>query len=233
MLSLYPYTPQAMHSQAHEYNPPPHTGLEIYYQDAFLLALNKPSGLLSVPGRGEHKQDSLATRVQLEYPEALPVHRLDMATSGLMLMARNGAIQRRLGLLFEQRRIKKRYIAIVNGKLEHERGEIKLPLIADWSRRPLQRVDHEIGKPAVTTYKLMQYHSENDTTRIELIPETGRTHQLRVHMQAIGHAIVGDRLYATEEVQKKAARLLLHAEMLAFIHPLNGREIEINSEVPF
>ena len=222
-----------MNKHLHEYHPPPHNGLAIIYRDEALLALDKPCGLLSLPGRGEHKQDSLLTRVRLEYPDALAVHRLDMATSGLMLMARNETMQRQLGRLFEQRQIEKRYIAVVAGQLEHERGTIKLPLITDWPRRPLQRVDHEIGKPAVTRYRVLQYHSKDNTTRIELIPKTGRTHQLRVHMQAIGHPILGDQLYAPREIQQKADRLLLHAEILMFEHPMNGKEIEIKSEVPF
>ena len=222
-----------MNSRKHEYNPPPHTGLDIIYLDDSLLVVNKPSGLLSVPGRGEDKKDSLVTRVQHEYPEALPVHRLDMATSGLMLMAKNKEMQGLLGKMFEQRQISKCYMAIIDGRLEQDSGEINLPLITDWPNRPLQKVDHNIGKSALTRYKVLQYDSTNNTSRIELIPETGRTHQLRVHMQAIGHAIVGDRLYAAAEVQKKSDRLLLHAERLTFIHPVNEQEIELISEAPF
>lgn len=215
------------------YTPPANTGLNIIYQDDSLLVLDKPAGLLSVPGRGEEKQDSLATRVQAEYPEALIVHRLDMATSGLMLMARNQDVQRQLSMLFEQRQIDKYYVAIVDGKLEKSGGEIELPLITDWPNRPRQKVDHGIGKPALTSYKVLEYDPDHNSSRIELKPQTGRTHQLRVHMQAIGHTILGDRLYASEKIQGKSPRLLLHASSLDFIHPAMENPLNINCEVPF
>lgn len=216
-----------------QYTPPTNTGLNILYQDDNLLVLDKPAGLLSVPGRGENKQDCLATRVQADYPEALIVHRLDMATSGLMLMARNQDVQRRLSMMFEQRQIGKHYIAIVDGKLEKSSGEIDLPLITDWPNRPRQKVDHGIGKPALTTYKVLEYRSTQNTSRVELSPQTGRTHQLRIHMQAIDHVILGDRLYASEEIQEKSHRLLLHAGSLDFIHPVTHNALSITSEAPF
>lgn len=216
-----------------QYTPPANTGLNILYQDDNLLVLDKPAGLLSVPGRGEDKQDCLATRVQAEYPEALIVHRLDMATSGLMLMARNEAMQRQLSMMFEQRQIHKRYIAIVSGKLEQESGEIDLPLITDWPNRPKQKVDYEIGKPAQTLYNVLEYNHEQNSSRVALSPQTGRSHQLRVHMQAIGHVILGDRLYASEEIQEKSPRLLLHAGSLDFIHPVTQNALSITSDVPF
>lgn len=222
------YNENTMH-----YSPPAHTGLNIIYQDDSLLVLDKPAGLLSVPGRGADKQDCLASRVQAEYPEALIVHRLDMATSGLMLMAHNDAMQRQLSMMFEQRQIDKRYIAIVDGKLEQQSGEVNLPLITDWPNRPMQKVDYVNGKPTLTIFKRMEYNPEQNISRIELKPQTGRTHQLRVHMQSLGHAILGDRLYASTEVQEKSTRLLLHAESLAFIHPATQDALNINSQAPF
>lgn len=215
------------------YHPPPDTGLEIIHLDDHLLVLNKPSGLLSVPGRGEAKQDSLALRVQAEYPEARVVHRLDMATSGLMIMARGPEMERRLQRLFERRAIEKQYQAVVNGRLDPASGSIRLPLITDWPNRPRQRVDHELGKPALTHYRLLEYHPESDSSRVELRPETGRSHQLRVHMLAIGHVILGDGLYAEPGLREKAPRLLLHASDLRFTHPARDFELELHSPVPF
>ncbi|MDH5409060.1 MAG: RluA family pseudouridine synthase [Gammaproteobacteria bacterium] len=215
------------------YTPPAHTELDMIYQDDDLLVVNKPAWLLSVPGRGEDKQDCMLSRVRLEYPEALVVHRLDMATSGLMLLARNKEMQSKLGTLFEKRQIDKRYIAMVDGKLEHQTGEINQPLITDWPNRPKQKIDHDNGKPSLTSYKVLNYNEEQNTSRVELIPKTGRTHQLRVHLQSIGHAIIGDRLYASTEAQKKSERLLLHAVKLSFIHPVTQQELVLNSNAPF
>lgn len=206
---------------------------ELLYQDDALLVLNKPAGLLSVPGRGEDKQDSLSSRVQAAYPEALTVHRLDMSTSGVMLMARGPSIQRYLHRLFEQREVRKKYIAVVEGRLEPEHGEIDLPLIRDWPNRPRQKVDHEQGKPSLTRYRLLKYNAGADTSRVELEPITGRSHQLRVHLQSLGHTILGDLLYGSELVQARAARLLLHAESICFQHPLSGDEVCFSCTVPF
>lgn len=224
-----------MSTDAHAvtYRPPPDTGLEIIHLDEHLLVLNKPSGLLSVPGRGEEKQDSLASRVQAEYPEARVVHRLDMSTSGLMIMARGPEMQRRLQRLFEQRAIEKQYQAIVTGCLDPTSGSIRLPLITDWPNRPRQRIDHERGKPALTHYRLLEYRPESDSSRVELRPETGRSHQLRVHMLAISHVILGDNLYAEPDLREKAPRLLLHASDLRFIHPASGFELKLYSPAPF
>lgn len=216
-----------------DYRPPPDTGLEIIYQDSALLVLNKPSGLLSVPGRGEEKQDSLALRVQAEFPEAQVVHRLDMSTSGLMIMARGSDMQRRLHRQFAERTIGKRYQAVVQGRLDPPSGSIHLPLITDWPNRPRQRVDHERGKPSITHYHLLEYRSETDSSRVELIPETGRSHQLRVHMLAIGHVILGDNLYAEPAIRTKAPRLLLHATALRFSHPETGQILRLESPAPF
>jgi len=215
------------------YLPPANTGLNLIYCDKDLLVVDKPAGLLSVPGRGKDKQDCLATRVQADYPEALIVHRLDMATSGLMLMARDEHMQRQLSRLFEHRLVEKRYIAIVAGKLAKATGEIDLPLITDWPNRPKQKVDYDAGKPALTRYQLLDYNAADDTSRVELKPQTGRTHQLRVHMLQIGHPILGDGLYAPAVCQAKSPRLLLHAESLDFIHPLTHKSLNIKSESPF
>ena len=215
------------------YSPPPFSGLDILYQDDYLLALSKPSGLLSVPGKGEEKQDCLSSRVQQQFPFAVVVHRLDLGTSGVMVMALNKDIQGRLGKLFEQRKVDKRYEAVVTGHLQPESGLIDLPLITDWPNRPKQKVDHETGKPSQTRYRLMDYSDQHDVSRVELLPETGRSHQLRVHMMALGHPILGDELYADPETVAKADRLLLHASCLHFPHPVTEEPITINSEVPF
>lgn len=216
-----------------KYQPPADAGLDIIYQDEALLILEKPSGLLSVPGRGEEKQDSLALRVQARIPDAMIVHRLDMATSGIMVMARGRDMHRTLNRRFQQREIGKRYIAIVDGRPDPPSGTIRLPLITDWPNRPRQKVDHDIGKPSITHYRLLSYQPENHCSRVELIPETGRSHQLRVHMLAIGHVIVGDSLYATPECRQQSPRLLLHACELSLRHPLSGAPMRFQSEPPF
>lgn len=216
-----------------EYKPPPDTGLDILYQDDALLVLEKPSGLLSVPGRGADKQDSLTLRVQAEYPDAINVHRLDMETSGVMVMARNPMVHRQLSRLFQERRVSKHYVAIVDGNLIQTRGEIDLPLITDWPNRPRQIVDHENGKAAKTNFTVIHRNRADNTTRLELRPETGRTHQLRVHLLSIGHAILGDRLYADDNARTRADRLMLHAAGLAFRHPVTMKPLRFASKVPF
>ena len=215
------------------YNPPPDNGLDLLYQDTYLIVVNKPSGLLSVPGRGEDKQDCLSYRVQQLYPEARIVHRLDMPTSGIMLMARDKESQIRLGQLFEQRNISKTYIALVDGQPAPSEGRIELPLICDWPNRPSQMVSFELGKPAQTNYRVFDYDAENDCSRVQLKPLTGRSHQLRVHMQALGHPILGDELYADDNVRDKANRLLLHAETLEFQHPFKNSFIQLSCPTPF
>ncbi len=205
-------------------------GLDIVHLDGSLIAANKPAGLLAVPGRGADKQDCLASRVQAESPDALVVHRLDMATSGLLLFARGIAMQRRLSRMFRERLVAKRYMAVVAGRLELPSGEIDLPLAGDWPNRPKQKVDFAGGKPALTRYRTSGYDSFTDTTRVELEPVTGRTHQLRVHLAAIGHPILGDSLYGSEG---SAGRLLLHASALGLAHPLSGEPLALTSEPPF
>jgi tRNA pseudouridine32 synthase/23S rRNA pseudouridine746 synthase len=199
------------------------------FQDQHLLVINKPAGLLAVPGRGEDKQDCLSTRIQAEFPDALIVHRLDMATSGLLIFARGMAMQRSLSGLFERREIEKQYLAIVAGKLTEMTGEIDLPLGADWEHRPRQRVDFERGKPAQTHFQVLSYDERHDTSRVALMPITGRTHQLRVHLLAIGHPILGDSLYGGREAQ----RLHLHAAALCFNHPQTGDVLTVRCAPSF
>ncbi len=216
-----------------KYKPPPHKSLDVFFVDQHLLVVNKPSGLLSVPGRGEDKQDCLVTRVQLEYSDTLIVHRLDMSTSGLMVIARGKEIERCLSILFQQRKVNKKYIAVVDGEVTSDVGEVDLPLMTDWPNRPKQKVDFESGKPSQTRYSVLSYDKKNNTTRLELSPLTGRTHQLRLHMQSINHAILGDELYASQKAIEKADRLLLHASYLSFQHPVTDELIEFNSEPEF
>ena len=209
--------------------------VETIYADEYLLVLNKPSGLLAVPGRGEDKQDCLSVRAQRRYPDALIVHRLDMATSGLMLMARGRAMQTALGKQFEARQIGKRYIAVLNGNLEvHADWQlIDQPIALDWPRRPLRIISAALGKPSQTRWRAISYDAKADTTRVELEPITGRSHQLRVHMRALGHPIVGDALYAPLAVQLKSARLLLHACQLQFVHPASGEAMLFDNAPEF
>lgn len=216
-----------------EYTPPPHRGLHVLHQDDALLVLSKPSGLLSVPGRGPARQDCLTSRVQTEYPQAMNVHRLDMETSGVMVMACSRSVHRQLSQQFQQRRVNKAYVAVVDGRVKQSSGEIELPLIADWPNRPRQKVDYANGKPSTTRFSVVHHDSGENTTRLQLTPETGRTHQLRVHLQTLGHPILGDSLYAGKRVREKADRLLLHACFLSLIHPLTGERLCFASEVPF
>lgn len=200
----------------------------LIYQDDALLVADKPSGLLSVPGRGEDKQDCLFSRLLRYFPDALVVHRLDMSTSGLMLFARGVEMQRRLSQMFREREVEKRYVAVVAGKLTPDTGEMDLPIAADWPNRPLRKIDAELGKPSLTRYRVLSH--SGDSTRVELEPVTGRTHQLRVHMAAIGHPILGDALYGDEA---SAPRLLLHACTLKFAHPLSGEALNFGSAPPY
>ncbi len=212
--------------------------LQPLYLDDALLVLDKPAGWLSVPGRGADKQDCLSARAQRQWPDARVVHRLDMATSGLMLMARSPAVQRALGDAFAQRRVHKRYVAVVAGRVApppQDWGVIDLPLLLDWPRRPLSKVDWEHGKPSVTRWRVLSNDDRwpGGATRLELEPLTGRSHQLRVHLQALGHPILGDALYGDAVVVNAAPRLLLHASALAFSHPVSGADLSFVSPVPF
>lgn len=222
-----------------------HPGVSLVFEDPHLLVLDKPSGLLAVPGRGPDKQDCLSARVQAIWPDALVVHRLDMATSGLVLMARGLEAQRRLSLAFEKRRVFKRYMAIVSGDLvnplrDNAWNTIDLPLLLDWLNRPRSIVNHETGKPSKTHWRLAPVVSPSTrapdaaiTTRVELEPVTGRSHQLRVHLQAMGFPIVGDPLYADPSLASSAGRLMLHAQTLAFPHPVNETTMRFESLCPF
>lgn len=205
---------------------PPCGDLELIYSDKSLLVVNKPAGLLAVPGRGADKQDCLITRLQQQFPDALVVHRLDMATSGLMVFTRGIDVQRRLSQMFRERAVEKRYVAVVAGKVEPERGEVNLPITADWLKRPLRKIDMAIGKPSLTRYASLAYDAATDSSRLELEPVTGRTHQLRLHMAAIGHPILGDALYGNAY---NAPRLMLHASSLCFPHPGNGAPLNFVS----
>ncbi|HET9644381.1 MAG TPA: RluA family pseudouridine synthase [Burkholderiaceae bacterium] len=200
-----------------------------HYIDPSIVVVEKPAGLPAVPGRTPALQDCLWRRLQARWPDALVVHRLDMATSGLMVFARGVQAQRALGKAFAERRVRKRYVAVVSGRLEG-RGEIDLPLGADWPNRPKKKVDRERGKPSLTRWHALA--QEGVTSRLELEPVTGRSHQLRVHLLGIGHPIVGDELYAPE-VAPAAGRLLLHAAGLAFEHPHTGQTLTFQSTPPF
>lgn len=214
-------------------------GVEAVYEDADLLVLAKPAGLLCVPGRGPDKQDCLSARAQQRWPGALVVHRLDQATSGLVLMARHIEMQRRLSHAFAERQVHKRYQAVVqglagdNGAADGNWSDIHLPIAADWERRPLRTIDHAAGKPSHTRWRVLSQDAAAQTTRVELEPITGRTHQLRVHLAAIGHPILGDALYADAATQAQAPRLLLHASHLAFIHPNSGEQVALEWAADF
>lgn len=209
---------------------PPQDPLEILHLDHEILLVNKPSGLLSVPGKGEHLSDCLIARVQDAFPEALLVHRLDMDTSGVMVFGLTPHAQRHLGLQFEKRQVKKTYVARVWGRVAEKTGEIDLPLIVDWPNRPLQMVDHTNGKPAQTEWRVMRVGDEE--TRMRLYPRTGRSHQLRVHMREIGHPILGDPFYATGPA-RAFPRLMLHAESLRLRHPDGGKGMTFTAKAPF
>lgn len=208
--------------------------LNLLYQDDHLIAVDKPAGLLTVPGRGPDKQDCLINRLLPDYPNSRIVHRLDMATSGIVLVPQSHASQSALSKQFQQRCIKKRYHAIVADFIEQDSGVVDLPLICDWPNRPRQKVCHEHGKPAQTEFRVLQRSgSTTPETRIELFPITGRSHQLRVHMMALGHAIVGDYFYAPPEIVARSERLLLHASQIQFRHPHTQALITIDSPTPF
>lgn len=207
--------------------------MAVIHADDGLVVVDKPAGLLSVPGRGADKADCAAARVRARWPDAEVVHRLDMATSGLFVMARGKAAQRRLCAAFEHREVDKTYEALVAGLVHDDAGTIDLPLSADWPRRPLQKVDPVAGRPAVTRFRVIARDAEAGTTRLALEPVTGRSHQLRVHLAHLGHPILGDALYAPDAAVAGGARLMLHAVALALPHPADGRRVGWNSPAPF
>ena len=212
-----------------EYNPP-NDPIEVVYEDAHVVAVTKPTGLLSVPGKGEHLSDCMLSRVMVAFPDALLVHRLDRDTSGVMVFALTAHSQRSMSMQFEARSTKKTYVACVAGEVKESEGEIDLPLIVDWPNRPRQMVSHEMGKPAVTEFKRMSV--ADGQSRLRLFPKTGRSHQLRVHCLAIGHPILGDPLYSPETVAD-FPRLLLHSEELRINHPESGKGLRFRAKCPF
>ncbi|MBU2925050.1 bifunctional tRNA pseudouridine(32) synthase/23S rRNA pseudouridine(746) synthase RluA [Colwellia sp. 4_MG-2023] len=218
------------------YTPPMTPYLDIIFQDEDIVVLNKSSGLLSVPGRLPEHQDCLQNRVQRVLPTATVVHRLDMATSGIMIMALNKPAHVSISRQFEQRKTKKSYIARVYGQVKDQAGSVDLPLICDWPNRPKQKVDHENGKQSLTHYQVLSYNdlsSGEESSLVELTPVTGRSHQLRVHMLALGHPILGDRLYAHKQALAASSRLTLHARNLSLAHPVTGELLNFVAPCPF
>ncbi|CUS48271.1 MAG: tRNA pseudouridine32 synthase / 23S rRNA pseudouridine 746 synthase RluA [Idiomarinaceae bacterium HL-53] len=214
-----------------QYHPPKSPWLEIIYRDEDILVVNKPSGLLTVPGKAAEHRDSVWWRVTTALPTARIVHRLDMATSGILVMALHKKAQGELGKQFEQRLVHKIYEAVVFGQLAQARGEVDLPLRCDWPNRPKQMIDFIDGKAAFTEYRVMKV--ESDRTRVELQPKTGRSHQLRVHMLSLGHPILGDRLYGEPLATPMASRLLLHAREIEFLHPISRQALRFQIPTPF
>jgi len=202
----------------------------IVHADTGLVVVNKPAGLLSVPGRGADKQDCAWLRVRAGWPDALVVHRLDMATSGLLLFARGAARQRAVSMAFARRDVHKRYEALVDGSPAGDAGEIDLPLAADWPNRPRQQVDRMHGKPSLTRWRVVS-RGPAGQTRVSLEPVTGRSHQLRVHAAAMGWPVTGDPLYGP--VEATAARLMLHACELTLTHPDSGQRVQWLAPAPF
>lgn len=213
------------------YSPPPDEGLDIIHQDNDVLVLSKPANLLSVSGKLESHSDCLEARALKEFPNAKVVHRLDRGTSGIFVMALNSNAHRHLGLQFEKRKTRKTYISEVIGLVEKDEGTINLPMRTDWYNRPKQMVDTYFGREAITEWKVISRGEE--TTRLELHPKTGRSHQLRVHLQELGHPILGDSFYAPEHAVAMSKRLLLHAERLEVFHPSNGERVSFADPCPF
>ncbi|WP_439141345.1 RluA family pseudouridine synthase [Pseudooctadecabacter sp.] len=209
---------------------PPTDPLDVIHHDHEILIVNKPSGLLSVPGKGPHLADCLIARVQEVFPTALLIHRLDRDTSGVMVFALTPHAQRHIGLQFEKRQTKKTYVARVAGRLDPKTGTVDLPLIVDWPNRPKQMVCHETGKQAVTDWRVVK--SSDDESRVRLMPKTGRSHQLRVHVLALGHPILGDPFYATGPARDHP-RLMLHSEELRLRHPDGGEGVRFRAKAPF
>ena len=215
-----------------DYNPPQEPWLDLVYRDDYIAVVNKPSGLLSVPGNQPQYYDSAMSRVKEKYGFCEPAHRLDMATSGILLFALSKAADRELKRQFREREPKKYYQALVWGHVEQDHGVVELPLICDWENRPRQKICFERGKRAVTFYDVLQRYP-NNTTRVKLTPITGRSHQLRLHMLALGHPILGDKFYAHPQAKELSPRLCLHAESLQIQHPITGETMEFTAPVGF
>ncbi len=209
---------------------PPDDPIPILHHDHEVVLVDKPAGLLSVPGKGEGLADCLIARLALIFPQVLLVHRLDRDTSGVMIFALTPHAQRHLGLQFEKRFTKKVYVARVWGEMAEKSGTVDLPLRVDWENRPLQRVDHAEGRAAVTDWRALRVG--DGESRVRLMPQTGRSHQLRVHMREIGHPILGDPFYATGPA-RAYPRLMLHSESLHFRHPDGGKGTRVRSPAPF
>lgn len=213
------------------YAPPADIGLNIIHKDDDILVLSKPANLLSVSGKAQDHSDCLEARALNDFPDAKVVHRLDRGTSGIFIMALNPAAHRHLGLQFEKRKTQKTYIAEVIGIVEQDEGLIDLPMRTDWYNRPKQMVDTYFGREAITEWKVISRGAE--TTRLELNPKTGRSHQLRVHLQELGHPILGDSFYAPDHAVAMAERLLLHAQTLEIFHPKDGQRLRLSDPCPF
>lgn len=211
------------------YHPPTDPWLDVLYEDKALVVLNKPAGLLSVPGN--ISRDSLETRAEERFGDTLVAHRLDMATSGVIVMPRGKANLAAIGLQFEKRQTEKRYLAVVWGEVSEDTGTVDLPIRCDWPNRPLQMICHERGRPAVTHWEVLS--RENGQTRLALTPVTGRSHQLRLHMKELGHSILGDEWYAEGDARAASSRLLLHAESLTLTHPITDERMTFTSPCPF
>jgi tRNA pseudouridine32 synthase/23S rRNA pseudouridine746 synthase len=211
---------------------PPQEPLHIVYEDDDLVVIEKPAGLLSVPGRLPEHHDSAYLRVLDQYPQAKITHRLDMATSGILMFAKHRDAEVAVSKMFQARMVNKNYVALVQGKLEGE-GSVEVPLITDWENRPRQMVHFELGKAAKTLYQALEYLPQQDISRVLLTPITGRSHQLRVHMLHIGHPITGDKIYHPEPQRSPLNRMALHASYLAFTQPLSGVPVEIKADIPF
>ena len=213
------------------YNPPMEPFLEILYEDDKIVVVNKPSGILSVPGKAAEHNDSILSRVRKTAPDAEAVHRLDMSTSGIIVVAKNKDAAGRLGKQFQERQTRKLYYAWVWGVMTTEMGRVNKPLCVDWLNRPMQRVDYVNGREAITDYICIA--RESDRSFVRLHPHTGRSHQLRVHMKELGHPILGDHLYAPAEARDIVPHLQLHAGYLAFHHPKTMELMEFNHLPPF
>lgn len=215
------------------YQPPQSPYLELLYFDDDIVIANKPSGLLSVPGKAPAHQDSLERRLARVWPQIRVVHRLDMATSGLIIFAQHKAAQSALSKQFQARTVQKRYLAKVQNQLPDTQGSVDLPLRCDWPRRPKQMVCYELGKSALTHYQVLEYEPSSNSTLVELSPVTGRSHQLRVHMEALGCPILGDRLYGDAQSQSAKPRLQLHAQQLVFCHPSTDKLLTFTCPASF
>lgn len=206
---------------------------QVLYEDDVLVVVNKPAKLLTVPGRHPANADCLLSRVQREFPSAAIVHRLDYDTSGIVVIPLTKRVLSDISKQFQARTVVKQYLAIVDGKLAKPKGVVDMPIAADPLNRPLYKVCNDSGKPSVTHYQLLSYNNALDQSRVQLNPVTGRSHQLRVHMLALGHAMLGDTLYAAQTIADKSPRLMLHAAYIRFTHPLDAKVMEFSCDAGF